>query len=57
MPLMVRAVSSGMTRSPVGKMENPVKPVNAVAVDLSAENFRILVQLSNITGSIISNCS
>ena len=57
MPLTVRAVSSGMTQSPVGKMENPVKPVNAVAVDLSAENFRILVQLSNITGSIISNCS
>ena len=39
MPLTVRAVSSGMTQSPVGKMENPVKPVNAVAVDLSAENF------------------
>ena len=40
LPLTVRAVSSEMTQSLVGKMENPVESVNAVAVDLSAENFR-----------------
>ncbi len=40
LPRTVRAVSSGMMQSPVGKMENPVESVNAVAVDLPAENFR-----------------
>ncbi len=40
LPLAVHAVSSGMTQSPVGNIGNPVESVNAVAVDLSAENFR-----------------